>query len=175
MTRCRPIIIGSSSHSSVKDINGFGSASTLAFSGTRHDWSVVDVPTTRLLGLTSAVSIKPSQTGARRTCRTCATTGLDGQSPEQPPRRESPKLGLDLLRPGIMFHGVASNGWTYCSLESSDETDFTPPYLDDCVVYPDLFSITKEQKPDFATAFFTYGPTWMRSCPTRRSPSTRAD
>ncbi|CAK4670260.1 unnamed protein product [Aphanomyces euteiches] len=51
-----------------------------------------------------------------------------------------------------MFHGVTSNSWTYCSRESIDDQTFAPPYLDDCVVYPDIFSVAKQQKPDFVTA-----------------------
>ncbi|RHY34437.1 hypothetical protein DYB32_001328 [Aphanomyces invadans] len=52
-----------------------------------------------------------------------------------------------------MFHGVTSNGWTYCTREE-DDVNYTPPYLDDCVVYPDLFTVTKQQQPDFVTALF---------------------
>ncbi|ETW00226.1 hypothetical protein H310_07617 [Aphanomyces invadans] len=54
---------------------------------------------------------------------------------------------------GVMFHGVTSNGWTYCTREE-DDVNYTPPYLDDCVVYPDLFTVTKQQQPDFVTALF---------------------
>ncbi|OQR84617.1 type I phosphodiesterase/nucleotide pyrophosphatase [Achlya hypogyna] len=47
----------------------------------------------------------------------------------------------------VMFHGVTSNDWSYCSGQTSS-------FLPSCVVYPDLFSVTKQQHPDATTAMF---------------------
>ncbi|RLO02969.1 hypothetical protein DYB28_003442 [Aphanomyces astaci] len=64
-----------------------------------------------------------------------------------------PNWASILYGAGVMFHGVTSNGWTYCT-HDEDDVNYTPPYLDECVVYPDLFTVAKQQQPDFTTALF---------------------
>ncbi|KAF0698637.1 Aste57867_10731 [Aphanomyces stellatus] len=128
-------------HASIKDINGFGSAKHVVLLG-------LDGLDVRCLHQALANGSAPHLSHMRN-------HGVyTDKARNNRPAVSLPNWASIFYGAGVMFHGVTSNGWTYCSRETSDETDFTPPYLDDCVVFPDLFSVTKEQKPDFTTAFF---------------------
>ncbi|KAF0698638.1 Aste57867_10732 [Aphanomyces stellatus] len=95
-------------------------------------------------------------------------------------RNERPALSLPnwatiFYGAGVMFHGVLSDDWSYCTRrqdyasdhppswddddgddDSNDDSwiDFIPPYLGDCVVYPDLFTVVKQQRPELQTAMY---------------------
>ncbi|KDO22079.1 hypothetical protein SPRG_12065 [Saprolegnia parasitica CBS 223.65] len=56
----------------------------------------------------------------------------------------------------VMFHGVTSNAWSYCA--PSNLSVGIPSILPPCVVYPDLFSVTKQQHPDARTAMLYTWP-----------------
>ncbi|KAH9096785.1 hypothetical protein LEN26_017339 [Aphanomyces euteiches] len=56
---------------------------------------------------------------------------------------------------GVMFHGVTSNEWTYCT---TTDVNVIPQFLGECSVYPDVFTVLKQQNPDFTTAMYYTWP-----------------